>query len=203
MNSTDDKTDALDASDRNIAERPTIVTNLTDLVDADFKFATVLADPPWRYSNTSSRGAAENHYETMTVEQVCSEPVRNLVADAAHLHLWTTNSFVEAAFKVIRAWGFEYKSCLVWTKPTIGMGNYWRVSHEFLLFGIRGRLPFARNDIRSWVLAPRTRHSRKPFRFRELIEQVSPGPYLELYGREEQPNTGWTVYGNQVERRLF
>ena len=86
VNSTDDKTDALDASDRNIAERPTIVTNLTDLVDADFKFATVLADPPWRYSNTSSRGAAENHYETMTVEQVCSEPVRNLVADAAHLH---------------------------------------------------------------------------------------------------------------------
>ena len=71
------------------------------------------------------------------------------------------------------------------------------------MFGIRGRLRFGRNDIPSWVLSPRTAHSRKPFRFRELIEQVSPGPYLELYGREEQPNTGWTVYGNQVERRLF
>ena len=68
---------------------------------------------------------------------------------------------------------------------------------------MRGRLAFRRNDVRSWVVASRTVHSRKPFRFRELIEQVSPGPYLELYGREEQPNTGWTVYGNQVERRLF
>ncbi len=60
-----------------------------------------------------------------------------------------------------------------------------------------------RHDIPSWVLAPRTTHSRKPFKFRQLIEQVSPSPYLELYGREEQPNTGWTIYGNQVERRLF
>ena len=83
------------------------------------------------------------------------------------------------------------------------MGNYWRVSHEFLLFGVRGNLPFGRNDVCSWVLAPRTTHSRKPFRFRELIEQVSPGPYLELYGREEQPNTEWTIFGDQVERRLF
>ena len=139
----------------------------------------------------------------MTVEQICNEPVDQIVADSAHLHLWTTNAFLEAAFTVIRAWGFEYKSCLVWAKPTIGMGNYWRVSHEFLLFGIRGRLRFARNDARSWVIAPRTRHSRKPFCFRELVEEVSPGPYLELYGREEQPNTAWTVYGNQVERRLF
>ena len=71
------------------------------------------------------------------------------------------------------------------------------------LLGVRGRLRFRRNDLPSWVLARRTKHSRKPFRFRELVEQVSPGPYLELYGREEQPNTDWTVYGNDVERRLF
>lgn len=195
------KTVATDIS--SLDERPSIVRDLTDLVDAELKFKTVLADPPWRYSNTASRAAAENHYRTMTVDQIRNEPVDQLVADSAHLHLWTTNAFLEAAFTVIRAWGFEYKSCLVWAKPNIGMGNYWRVSHEFLLFGIRGRLRFARNDARSWVVAPRTRHSRKPFCFRELIEEVSPGPYLELYGREEQPNTGWTVYGNQVERRLF
>ena len=182
---------------------PSITTSLEELLAAGHRFSTVLADPPWKYRNTSSRAAAENHYATMTVKEICREPVRELVNDNAHLHLWTTNGFLEEAFTVIRAWGFEYKSCLVWTKPTIGMGNYWRTSHEFVLLGIRGRLPFRRNDVRSWILARRERHSRKPFRFRELIEQVSPGPYLELYGREEQPNTSWTVYGDQVERRLF
>lgn len=183
--------------------QPTIVSELSALVDAKLKFKTILADPPWKYSNTASRAAAENHYDTMTIEEICNEPVCQLVEDSAHLHLWTTNAFLEAAFKVIRAWGFEYKSCMVWVKPTIGLGNYYRLSHEFLLFGIRGKLKFARNDVRSWRQAPRSRHSKKPFCFRELIEQVSPGPYLELYGREEQPSTDWTVYGNQVERRLF
>ena len=83
------------------------------------------------------------------------------------------------------------------------MGNYWRVSHEFLLLGVRGSSPFTDKTRRSWVLNRRTRHSKKPFVFRELIEQVSPGPYLELFGREEHPRTEWTVYGNQVERKLF
>jgi len=179
------------------------VSDLQQLVADGIKYSTVLADPPWRYENTASRGAAANHYATTTTAEICAEPVLDLVEADAHLHLWTTNAFLEPAFHVMRAWGFEYKSCLVWVKPTIGMGNYWRVSHEFCLFGSRGRLPFRRNDVLSWVLARRSVHSRKPFRFRELIEQVSPGPYLELYGREEQPNTGWTVYGNQVERRLF
>lgn len=185
------------------ASPPTIATDLPALISTGVKFSTVLADPPWRYSNTASRAAAENHYRTMTVAEICSEPVGDLVLDGAHLHLWTTNAFLEAAFRVIRAWGFQYKSCMVWAKPTIGMGNYWRVSHEFLLLGVRGRLRFRRNDLASWQIEPRTRHSRKPFRFRELIEEVSPGPYLELYGREEQPGTAWTVYGDQVERRLF
>jgi N6-adenosine-specific RNA methylase IME4 len=192
-----------DVGDVESAERPSIVTDLNELVRAGYKFTTVLADPPWRYSNTSSRGAAEDHYRTMTVKEICAELVRQLVWEKAHLHLWTTNAFLEAAFKVVRAWGIEYNSCLVWTKPKIGMGNYWRVSHEFLVLGVRGQLRFRRNDVSSWIVVPRTTHSRKPFRFRELIEQVSPGPYLELYGREEQPNSGWTVYGNQVERRLF
>jgi hypothetical protein len=81
--------------------------------------------------------------------------------------------------------------------------HYWRVSHEYLLLGVRGNLPFRDRTCRSWISARRTIHSRKPFAFRELIERVSPGPYLELYGREEHPGTQWTVYGNQVERRLF
>lgn len=180
-----------------------IVSDLDRLMESAVRYSTIYADPPWPYANTAARGAAENHYRTMTLKSIQNEPVKALAAENAHLHLWTTNAFLREAFDVIHAWGFRYKSCLVWVKPQLGMGNYWRVSHEFLLFGVRGQLPFRDNTCRSWQLARRTVHSRKPFLFRGLIEQVSPGPYLELYGREEQPHTNWTVFGNQVERRLF
>ncbi|MEZ6100719.1 MAG: MT-A70 family methyltransferase [Pirellulaceae bacterium] len=182
---------------------PSIVESLEELVSTESKFGTVYADPPWSYSNKAARGAADNHYSTMDLESICSEPVGLLVANNAHLHLWTTNAFLREAFDVMDAWGFQFKSCLIWIKPQLGMGNYWRVSHEFLLLGVRGNLPFADKTCRSWLLHRRTRHSRKPFAVRELIERVSPGPYLELYGREEHPRTQWTVYDNQVERRLF
>ncbi len=183
--------------------RPGIVRDLQLLIDSGCQFPTIYADPPWSYSNTAARGAANNHYRTMTLQDICTEPVRELSASVAHLHLWTTNAFLREAFDVIEAWGFTYKSCLVWIKPQLGMGNYWRVSHEYLLLGVRGSMPFRDRGCRSWILERRTVHSRKPYRVRQLIEQVSPGPYLELYGREEIPQSQWTVYGNQVERRLF
>lgn len=182
---------------------PAIVRELKTLVAMNAKYSTVYADPPWPYSNTAARGAAENHYRTMTMQAILNEPIRELVTENAHLHLWTTNAFLREAFEVIQAWGFKYKSCLIWIKPQLGMGNYWRVSHEYLLLGVRGSLPFQDRTHRSWLQTRRTVHSRKPFAFRALIEKVSPGPYLELYGREEQPLSEWTVYGNQVERRLF
>ncbi len=187
----------------NPVNAPTIVRDLSQLAAMGKLFSTIYADPPWPYSNTASRAAAENHYRTMTLDAIRNEPVKSVAADNSHLHLWTTNAFLREAFDVMHDWGFKYKSCLIWVKPQLGMGNYWRVSHEYLLFGIRGDLPFRSNKVRSWQSARRTAHSRKPFLFRGLIEQVSPGPYLELYGREEQPNSEWTVYGNQVERRLF
>ncbi len=185
------------------AALPSLVRDLGTLVNLGAKFSTIYADPPWPYSNTAARGAAENHYPTLPLAAIRAEPVQHLAAENAHLHLWTTNAFLHEAFDVIRDWGFSYKSCLIWVKPQMGMGNYWRVSHEYLLLGVRGNLRFADHTCRSWLSMRRTIHSRKPFVFRELIERVSPGPYLELYGREEQPNCGWTVYGNQVERRLF
>ncbi len=191
------------ASTGNTARLISVVQDLSQLVDSGRLFRTVYADPPWPYSNTAARGAAENHYRTMTLDDIRGEVVKDLVEADAHLHLWTTNAFLREAFDVIRAWGFKYKSCLIWTKPQLGMGNYWRVSHEYLLLGVRGNLPFRNRTVRSWQTARRTVHSRKPFLFRGLIEQVSPGPYLELYGREEVPDSDWTVYGNQVERRLF
>ena len=115
--------------------RPGIVWDLEQLISGRHTFRTVFADPPWQYQNTASRGAAANHYPTMTVAEICDEPIHQLVEEQAHLHLWTTNAFLEPAFTVMRTWGFEYKSCLVWIKPGIGMGNYWRVSHEYLLAG--------------------------------------------------------------------
>jgi len=182
---------------------PSIVRNLGVLLELGARFPTIYADPPWPYSNTAARGAAKKHYHTLPLDSICKEPVELLAAEKAHLHLWTTNAFLHEAFDVIRAWGFQYKSCLIWAKPQLGLGNYWRVSHEYLLLGVRGGLTFRDRTCRSWLVAPRTVHSRKPFAVRTLIERVSPAPYLELYGREEQPNTRWTVYGNQVERRLL
>lgn len=182
---------------------PTIVSDLKTLVDLGLKYSTIYADPPWPYTNTASRGAAENHYRTMSTEAILSEPVPDLTTADAHLHLWTTNAFLNEAMELIRTWGFEYKSCLLWIKPQMGLGNYWRLSHEFLLLGVRGSLPFRDHSCQSWQLARRTVHSRMPFIFRQLVERVSFGPYLEMYGREKQRDGGWTVSGNQVERRLF
>lgn len=180
-----------------------VVGDLNELVREGRRYATIYADPPWPYENEGSRAAAVLHYPVMPLEAIRAEPVEQLAEDNAHLHLWTTNAFLREAMDLIEAWGFHYRSMFVWVKDRIGMGNYWRVSHEFLLLGVRGRLRFQDRTQASWLLAKRGTHSRKPDRVRQLIERVSPGPYLELYGRAELPHTDWTVYGNRVERRLF
>jgi N6-adenosine-specific RNA methylase IME4 len=180
-----------------------VVSDLNELVQAGRRFATIYADPPWPYENEASRAAAVRHYPVMSLDALRNEPVEQLAEPNAHLHLWTTNAFLREALDLIEAWGFRYRSTFVWVKNRLGMGNYWRVSHEFLLLGVRGRLRFADQTQPSWLLAKRGRHSRKPDRVRQLIELVSPPPYLELFGREEIPHSSWTVFGNQVERRLF
>lgn len=174
-----------------------LVTSLDDF--SGMKFGTIYADPPWKYGNQATRAATDNHYPTMTVDELCEMPIANLAADDAHLHLWTTNAFLLDAYRVMESWGFEYRSVFVWVKPQMGIGNYWRVSHEFLLLGIRGRAKsfYERNHM-SWAEYPRSKHSAKPDEIREKIERVSPGPFLELFGRKEVP--GWAVFGNQIER---
>jgi N6-adenosine-specific RNA methylase IME4 len=101
----------------------------------------------------------------------------------------------------MEAWGFEYKSCLVWVKPEMGIGNYWRVSHEFLLFGIRGKAPFRDRGLKSWLECGRGPHSSKPEQVRQMIEKASPKPRLELFGRRVAEE--WTVWGNQIEKTMF
>lgn len=165
------------------------------------KFGCIYADPPWRYGNQATRASTDKHYNTMSLADICAMPVGDFAADDAHLHLWTTNAFLFDAREVMQAWGFEYKSCFIWVKPQMGIGNYWRVSHEFLLLGIRGKQRFRDHSLMSWGSFRRGRHSAKPEEIRNMIERSSPGPYLELFGRSLID--GWTVLGNQIEKRLF
>lgn len=190
-----------DAADNIPAEPPAI---------PEGKFATFVADPPWRYGNTSTRGAAENHYGTMSIEELCDlDVVRNHAANEAHLYLWATAGHLPEAFRVMEAWGFEYKTYLVWVKPQMGMGNYFRVSTEIVLFGVRGGMRTQRRDVKNYFEAKRAKHSAKPPMFHDLVASCSPGPYMELFSRcsADQMLTGcqcskcrlgWTVWGNQA-----
>lgn len=177
------------------------VSTLQELIESKKRFSCIYADPPWVYGNQGTRASTDNHYEGLTVDELAELPVKDLVEDNAHLHFWTTNGFLFESKKIMEAWGFEYKSCFVWVKPQMGMGNYWRVSHEFMLFGLRGKLPFGTRSEVSWGNYQRTLHSAKPEQIREKIERVSPGPYLELFGR--RPVEGWTVFGNQISKDLL
>ncbi len=180
-------------------ESDCVLADASTLLASGQKFPCIYADPPWKYGNQGTRASTDNHYQTLSVDELCDPekwPVAQLVADNAHLHLWTTNAFFPDSFRLMEAWGFEYKSIFVWVKPTIGMGNYWRVSHELLLLGVRGSLDFQDRSLRSWLEAKRGKHSAKPEAVRALVEKASPGPRLEIFGREQV--TGWTVLGNQV-----
>jgi N6-adenosine-specific RNA methylase IME4 len=163
----------------------------------DGTFATIVADPPWQYTNTSTRGAAEDHYPTMSIAELCDLPVESWSAPEAHLYLWTTNGFLREAFDIVDAWGFEYKTTLVWAKPQIGMGNYFRSSTEYVLFGTRGGLRTLDGNQRNWFEAPRTQHSRKPGLFFDIVHQASPPRYLEMFARQRRLDPDWDYWGNE------
>jgi len=197
---------AKQARKNDVVQRTTFVrtlstTDLSTLTTQGLRFGTVYADPPWQYANQGSRGATSDHYSTMTVEQITRLPVAGLATANAHLHLWTTNAFLFEAKAIMQAWGFDYRSCFVWVKPQIGMGNYWRVAHEFLLLGVRGECDFADHSLRSWGQFERGRHSAKPDEIRAFIERVSPGPRLELFGRK--PIKDWVVWGEEIDAQDF
>jgi N6-adenosine-specific RNA methylase IME4 len=138
----------------------------------------------------------------MTVDELCELPIRDLAAPDAHLHLWVTKAFLFDAPRIFSAWGFEFRSTFFWAKPQMGIGNYWRNSHEIMLTAVRGDAKrFNTSSLRSWLECGRGRHSAKPEQVRAMIERASPGPYLELFGR--LPAAGWTVFGNEVEHNLF
>jgi N6-adenosine-specific RNA methylase IME4 len=179
---------------------PCSVDDLETLVGRE-TFGTIYVDPPWPYENQATRAATNNHYRTMSLEDIAALPVRELAAPQCHLHLWTTNAFLASALALVRQWGFEFKSMFIWCKPRMGLGNYWRVSHELLLLGVRGSLCFSDNSLMSWASLDRQQHSVKPHVVRQWIERASPGPRLELFGRHLVD--GWLVWGDQIEQDLF
>ncbi len=178
-----------------------ICTDLSDLVSRGEKFGTIYADPPWRYQNQGTRASTGNHYAgDMSVEEICAMPIPELCADKCHLHLWTTNAFLFECPKIFEAWGFEFKSSFVWVKPQMGIGNYWRNSHEIMLLAVKGGQTALNKGQMSWLECSRGKHSAKPDAVRHSIEKLSPGPFLELFGRKKVE--GWTVFGNQVVEEL-
>lgn len=163
------------------------------------RFKTLYADPPWDIQQKGARGAAK-HYDLMTIDQIKAMPIADLMDDNSTLLLWTTNAALPQALEVMTAWGFAYKTNAVWDKYYMGLGNYFRGSHEILLHGVRGKAPFKFRGQRSTLLFPRQGHSHKPEEMIPLIERVLDGPYLELFARR-RPNTheDWSVWGNEIE----
>lgn len=175
------------------------------------KFRTILADPPWQFQNRTGKMAPEhkrlNRYGTMPLDEILSLPVRALADDPAHLYLWVPNALLPEGLKVMEAWGFQYKSNIVWHKirkdggpDGRGVGFYFRNVTELVLFGIRGKNARTLQPGRSQVNFLKTQkreHSRKPDEMYDIIEACSKSPYLELFARGTRPK--WSVWGNQAD----
>ena len=175
------------------------------------RFRTILADPPWQFQNKTGKVAPEhrrlNRYGTMNLATIKDLPVAQVAAETAHLYLWVPNALLPEGLEVMKAWGFAYKSNLIWHKVRKdggsdgrGVGFYFRTVTEVVLFGVRGRnartLAPGRRQVN--LLATRKReHSRKPDEQYDIIESCSPGPYLELFSRGVRK--GWTAWGNQAD----
>jgi N6-adenosine-specific RNA methylase IME4 len=177
------------------------------------KFGTILADPPWQFQNKTGKVAPEHRrlsrYSTLTLADIKALPVAEISAEVAHLYLWCPNALLPEGLEVLRAWGFRYKSNLVWHKVRKdggsdgrGVGFYFRNVTELVLFGVRGKGPGARTLAPGRrqvnLLATRKReHSRKPDELYDVIEACSRGPYLEMFARGTRKN--WKPWGNQAD----
>lgn len=175
------------------------------------RFATIMADPPWRFQNSTGKVAPEhkrlNRYVTMTLDEIKALPVAKVAADTAHLYLWVPNALLPEGLAVMQAWGFRYKANVVWHKirkdggsDGRGVGFYFRNVTELLLFGVVGKNARTLAPGRTQVNMMQTRkreHSRKPDEQYDLIESCSPGPYLEMFGRGIRK--GWMTWGNQAD----
>jgi N6-adenosine-specific RNA methylase IME4 len=174
------------------------------------RFATILADPPWRFQNSTGKMAPEHRrlsrYCTMSLAEIKALPVADIATNPAHLYLWVPNALLTEGLEVMAAWGFTYKSNIVWHKVRKdggsdgrGVGFYFRNVTELVLFGVRGNkartLAPGRRQV-NFIASRKREHSRKPDELYRVIEACSPGPFLELFARG--PRQGWLVWGNEA-----
>lgn len=182
---------------------------LLDFVGRE-RFATILADPPWQFTNKTGKVAPEHRrlsrYGTLTLEQIAALPVSQIARPTAHLYLWCPNALLPEGLAVMKAWGFTYKSNIVWHKirkdggsDGRGVGFYFRNVTELILFGVKGKnartLAPGRRQV-NYIASRKREHSRKPDEQYAVIESCSPGPFLELFARGTRDN--WTSWGNQA-----
>lgn len=185
------------------------------LAKAAQRYSTILADPPWQFQNRTGKMAPEHkrllRYPTMELQEIMDLPIPRLAAAKSHLYLWVPNALLQEGLSVMKAWGFTYKSNLVWFKirkdrgpDGRGVGFYFRNVTELILFGVRGSMRTLQPGRRqvNMLATQKREHSRKPDEIYEIIESCSPGPYLELFARFRRD--GWDQWGNEdVERNSF
>ena len=174
------------------------------------RFGSILVDPPWRFMNRTGKVGPEHRrlhrYRTMSLEEIASLPVGRLARPRSHLYLWCPNALLEDGLTVLRAWGFQYKTNVVWLKVRKdggpdgrGVGFYFRNVTELLLFGVKGSLRTLAPGRRqvNVLISRKEEHSRKPELVYDLIERCSPGPYLELFARQRV--AGWRQWGDELD----
>ena len=196
----------------NTLQTPIALDAADDLrrVAAGRRFTTILADPPWQFQNSTGKIAPEHkrlsRYATMTLKDIAGLPVAEVAADTAHLYLWIPNALLPEGLSVMKAWGFTYKSNVVWHKlrkdggsDGRGVGFYFRNVTEIILFGVRGKnartLAPGRRQV-NYLGTRKREHSRKPDEIYPIIEACSPSDRLELFARGSRP--GWTCWGDQA-----
>jgi N6-adenosine-specific RNA methylase IME4 len=169
------------------------------------KYRTIVADPPWEMSRSfgganwrnGERDRPQLDYPTMELEEIASLPIRDWAEKSAHLYLWTTQRHLRDTYWVAEAWGFKPVATLVWCKPPGGfVGGTFYSNTEFVLFCRRGSLEAKQRINGQWFEWPRGEHSQKPDAFLDLVESVSPSPYLELFARRQR--LGWDTWGNEA-----
>jgi N6-adenosine-specific RNA methylase IME4 len=179
----------------------------------DKKYQVILADPPWEYRNKKTGrtngnqpegSGAHTKYSTMSLSQTCQLPISNIADRDSVLFLWVTSPMLEDSFMVIRAWGFSYRSSLVWDKINVGIGYWFRGQHELLLVGVKGNFPPPPPELRisSVLRCKRGEHSDKPDHIKHMIDKWYPNATkLELFARDHTPlfESEWDRWGNEVE----
>jgi N6-adenosine-specific RNA methylase IME4 len=174
-------------------------------------FATIVADPPWRFATWSARGRGRSpdgplgHYATMTLSDIKALPVADLAAPDCVLLLWAIDPMLPHALEVGAAWGFRFKTVgFYWVKSTdtsrtypIGTGYWTRANPEQCLLFTRGKPQRKHKDVGRLIVASRGRHSEKPLEAMRRVKRLVPGPYLELFARRRL--RGWSCWGNEVD----